>query len=977
MLSILKISLRRRKLVIFLSLLLLGAGLYSYITIPKQEMPDMVVPMAVVQVVAPGLSANEMESITSELEKVFSSYDEIDYYTTLTLDNVIIGKLNYDFEVDDFNETSERIKSELLGLDFGDTVQSISFRTNFDIPHIVYALSGGDINKLESVAVELEATIMDFDNVKTTKITESIEPYISLKLNSESLQVISITDIYSLIKANSESIPLGMIEGNTLRIDGKFTSISELGSIFISYSQDPISLELYPIYLKDIAEIEIKEYEQKEFYHDGKRVIFLEVYFKEDIDFSILGKDLRENINSFVTDVEITEMNYIPDYVDEQISQAMISLLYCVLIVVVVVLIGLGVRNALSIAITIPIIAFATILTIDIMGYELQRVSIAGIVISIGILVDNSIVISEAIQHYLDAGVDVYKASKQAIKDNSIAVLASTLTTVAAFIPLTMLPGLPGQMAKSLPITVMTAIVISYIFAMIVTPVIATLLFKPRIRKKKKQKLLLSRVLRTVLKVPRLVLLTSVLSLILTGYLVYKNQPIDIFPADEKSEFYIDFKSNEGTSDSAKLLATDVIEVLDTYEGINRYYYSLGGNLPQFSSTTQPINELPNEGRFYVHTDLAFSDISDLLDELNNDFRFIDGDVNASQMTLGIASAPVEMSITSSDLQYLTSVSRSLEEMLSESSDVSSFVLNQTSISDTYRLRVNREALASNNVQLIELQSFIYSNLNGLKLDSFLLDDISTDIYIESTVDSIEELMLLNYNGVEISNFISVYLEESFGQIYKYNEKYQVSIEIIPMNIDKIELESNTKEFLSSFEVEIVTGGDTELANTIFGDIGTAAVLAVVLIYVIMFIQFNSFRKPLIVFLTIPLSLIGSFTMMLIFDTPISLTSLLGIVSLVGVVVNTGILLVEYITKAMANGLSKLDACIEAVGRRIRPILLASTTTVLGLIPLAINGGEFFRPLAIVFIGGIISSTFLTIFVVPSLYIILVDNKTP
>jgi len=663
--------------------------------------------------------------------------------------------------------------------------------------------------------------------------------------------------------------------------------------------------------------------------------------------------------------------------VDEQISQAMISLLYCVLIVVIVVLVGLGVRNALSIAITIPIIAFATILTIDIMGYELQRVSIAGIVISIGILVDNSIVISDAIQHYLDSGVDVFKASKQAIKDNSFAILASTLTTVAAFIPLTLLPGLAGQMAKSLPITVMTAVVLSYIFAMIVTPVIATLLFKPRVRKNKKQGQYLGKILRVVLKVPRLVLFSSVLLLLLSGYLVYKNQPIDIFPADEKSEFYIDFQADDNISDSARTLAIEVSEVLDSYEEITRYYYSLGGNLPSFSSTTRPVNELPNEGRFYVHTDLKFTEIKDLVGDLNNDFKSINGNINANQMTLGIASAPVEMSIISSDLEYLQSVSKSLEIMLEESNDVSSYVLNQTSMYDTYRLSVNREALAASNVQLIELQSFIYSNLNGLKLDSFLLDDTRTDIFIESSVSSLEELMSLDYNGIEISNYINVYLEESFEQINKYNEKYQVKIEITPMNIDKFELESDTKAFLSRFDVEVVTGGDTELANTIFGDIGTAAVLAVVLIYVIMFIQFNSFRKPLIVFLTIPLSLIGSFTMMLIFDTPISLTSLLGIVSLVGVVVNTGILLVEYITKAMSRGLSKIDACVEAVGRRIRPILLASTTTVLGLIPLAINGGEFFRPLAIVFIGGIISSTFLTIFVVPSLYIILVDNKTP
>ena len=161
----------------------------------------------------------------------------------------------------------------------------------------------------------------------------------------------------------------------------------------------------------------------------------------------------------------------------------------------------------------------------------------------------------------------------------------------------------------------------------------------------------------------------------------------------------------------------------------------------------------------------------------------------------------------------------------------------------------------------------------------------------------------------------------------------------------------------------------------ISGDLIRASIIAIILIYIIMFIQFNNFIKPLIVYLTIPLSFTGSFIFLLIFGSPITATSLIGMVSLIGVTVNTGILLVEYITRYAENGNDVKQACIDAVYARFRPIMLTSLTTILGLIPLLISGGNFFQPLAITFMGGMVSSTLLTIFLVPSVYYLIYNNK--
>lgn len=973
MIKIFNMTILRRKLVLFMSFLLLMVGIYSYITIPKQEMPDLIVPMSVVQVVAPGVSTEEMEEITLNVETVFEHYVEVDNYTTITLDNVVIAQVFYDFSVKDTSEVSESIKLELLELE-GERVSNVDVRTDLSIPHVVFSFSGSEIPNLEKEARQFKEEVLKIDNIYSAEIKSSLNTYLDVEVNQVFLDQISITDIYGIIYANAQSIPLGSIEGTPLKIDGSFDSVKDIEELYVNIYEDPETGYTIPITLADFAEISLKEYDGKEYYYNDEQTVFLEVYFNQNIDFSRTGQELTDVYNNYQSEIDITIMNYVPDYVDYQINQAMLSLLLCIVIVMAVVLIGLGFRNSIAIALTIPIIVFGTIFVIDLLGFELQRVSIAGIVISIGILVDNSIVISDAIQYYLDLGDNVYEASKKAIKTNSIAVLTSTLTTMAAFIPLTMLPGLAGQMAKSLPITVMVAIGLSYVFAIIVTPVIATFLFKPRKRKAMNFEWFKG-VMRVVLKHPRTVVFISFATLLLMSFLVIQNQPIEIFPADEKSEFYIDFKASDNTKQSSRMLANEIIVVLDDYSEVEDYYYSIGGGLPAFSMTTQPINEVVEEGRFFVHTDLAFDEVKELTNSIQSELLLLDGDIQVNQIELGIASAPIEINVTSDNLDYLFKVMEQADLMLQENVKVKEYTVTQSSYYETFRLDVDRELLASTKTQMVELQNFIFTNLNGLKMEGYQYEGELVDIYVHSDFESLEELLDLRFKGYELNEFVDVYKDDALERIYKYNGGYLATLAVTPVGEDRLGLERDIMDFISLYNVEVSPGGDTELANTIFGDIGQAAIIAIVLIYLIMFIQFNSFQQPLIIFFTIPMSLIGSFIMMLLFDTPISLTSLLGIVSLIGVVVNTGILLVEYINKSIDEGKTKLEACVESVSRRFRPIVLASTTTILGLVPMIVSGGEFFSPLAIVFMGGILSTTVLTLFVVPSLYMIFVNEK--
>ena len=978
----------RRIFILVASVILLIYGVYSYITIPKQEMPDMIAPMGVVQVIAPGLSANEIEeTITDKVEDLINSYDEVEKYTSTTIDNVVFITVEYDFDIKDTDGVSNEIASKLADMELPDEVSERYFITDFDIPHAVFAVyKNDDFRVLEEQAEILKNKFLDIENVKSVEIDSPYDEYIEVSVDYNILRYSDITlkDIYGAIYAYGTKIPVGSIVENeefiSVNVSPEYKSIIELESLVISFDQDTG----LPVTLSDISTIALKhENTNKEYYYQDEMAVMVEVYFEEDIDFTKIGHELTDVMNEFNEDSVISSVsvvNFIPDYVDAQISNAMGSLLLCIVIVMFVVMLGLGIRNTIGIAFTIPVIVFTTIAILDLGGFALQKVSIAGIIISIGILVDNSIVISEAIQYYLDEGKKMTEAVKSSIKDNAVPVLTSTLTTIAAFIPLTMLPGLAGQMAGSLPLTVMTAIALSYVFAMLVTPVIASFLFKPKKKKSKKASKVLDYLVKGSLKNAWIVIFVSFLLVIGAVYFIVLDRPIEMFPPDEKTNIYIDYEHSAYDKDLTYEYAKEIESVLADDAYVKDYSYSVGGSLPLFSLNVRNTDEVQNVGRFYLDLDMEIDEVSGYINDLQSKLDLIedDGVATVNQITLGINSASVELLLTSYDSTLLDSVIENVEGELDDLDNIRAYQITQNTYKKEYKITPDKTSLLTNGLTVIELEEFLAINLNGLSADVYKHGDDTLDVLVKSNFVDMDDILDLSLNGTLLSDLLTIEETESLDSLYRYNGRNLVKIEAEAVSgYSDFDLEKDILNIIDKYandEIMIEAGGNTALTMSIFGDIGFAAAIAVVLIYLIMFVQFNSYKQPLIVFIAIPLSLIGSSVMLYAFDAPISLTSLLGVVSLIGVVVNTGILLVDYINKAVAEGKNIFDACLESVKRRLRPILLASVTTILGMIPLVINGGEFFSPLAIVFMGGIIASTILTIFVVPALYYVLESN---
>lgn len=991
--------LSHKLLILLLSIMLLALGIYSYVKIPKQEMPEIDALYGFVQVTAPGLNPDEIEdNVAQPIHDVINEYSNVKGYKTTLLDNVCIILIEMNLDDSTSEETLEEIKSRVLYLDRHQNVTDINFITEMKSSQAIYAIHSPTLSEyeLEQIADDLATEIVNVENVAKAKVDSTYSQQVVVEIDYEALNDLPLTilDVYNIILANATEIPLGNTEFNgassSIIINSNYKSLDDIEDIILFANE-------FAVYkLSDIATISIENTENKKSYEfNSQPAVFVEVFFLEDIDFTQIGDDLQAKVDNFAatldSDVSITPMTFSPQYVKNQISQVMINLAQCIAIVMLVVLVGLGFRNSLAIAITIPVIVLTTITVLYFLGKQLELISIAGLIISIGILVDNSIVISEAAQHNIDQGQKNKAACHKAVKENSIPILSSTLTTVAAFVPLLALPGIAGDVAYTLPLTVLTAIILSYIVAMTLTPTIARIFFRPKkvkIKKHKvpKQRKALSKTLSFMFRLSILPITIAFIALGVLGYMTVTKLDIDILPKTEASIVYVDYTYHDSDNAKSYDFAKEIETVIENQPDIINYAFSQGGDLPKFYITLGSVSNLPQNGRFFIEYDCQSSDLSNYMQLLEDDIVPLleDGEISVNRLELSQPSAPVQILLTATDYASLIETS---EDIFSQVSSLDSFKDGELVAPDKkidLVLDLDKEKIAQNQLTMIEVQQQISTHVNGVKNPLYKIDNTILDVKIITDIKNFDDLLDLNIKttqgtSIKLIDIATLQEIQKLEYINLYNGTPSVTIDAYMANgYSTYDLEDDIIEIIDNHNdgsITIIKKGDNELTSEIVNSIVMAFVVALIAIYLIMYFQFKSFIQPLIILVSIPLSFIGSLAALLIMDESITLTALLGLVSLVGIVVNNGILLVEYINRNLKSGNSVKDSCILSVNRRLRPILLSSLTTILGIVPLALFGGDFFRPLAVTFMGGLFSSTLLVLFIIPQLYYITHKHK--
>jgi len=984
-----------RKITLFVLIILIGFGVYNYLISPRQETPEINAPVAMMTIIYPGASSEDIEGlVVTPIEDAIRSLSGYDYSFSYSQEDVglVILRLSYDSDID--SQWQElRVILDKVEDQFPDGCQPVQLRTDLaDTAGIMVTLTGQD---LEEHAKQLIRKLNRLEGVSNFNLFGIADKALMVDFDLEKFNhlPISLDDSVQWLKSENVDLPLGQIgyqdQVMEVGIRGGLSSIEDVENLFLTYDQ----ANGQAIYLKDFADISLDQVPGKRVRYKGQEALLLVGYFKKGVNIVRVGQEVTGELESYqdqVADVQINLVLNQPQTVDEAIQSFVINLMQGVLFVILVVLIGMGLRNAIIVSTAIPSAILITIGMMFVMNIELHQISIAALIVALGMLVDNAIVVSDAIQVRLDQDEDRLWACINGVKEVAIPVLTSTLTTIAAFLPLLLLNSIAGEYIISLPQIVMIALVISYIIAVSVTPAMAFIFFrKSKVgRGKHRIRGLVSRMVGATMKLKGWILLVLLMVLSSTVYLGLR-LGLQFFPYAETDMFYIDVKEED--LDKAMLVLE---EFLSEQAYIEHYTVALGDGLPKFYQTMSIQAPSRDVGQAMVVVDLEsmkkqggyetiVAYVQDL--QLNFDKYHPDLEVNFKALEQGEPiGAPVVVRLTGQSQEELDAYCKEIIPLLQAIEGTTNVRSDLVSYKDRIDLVVRQDQLDRYGISSYHLQNEINIALQGRQAGSVNMMGHQYPIVVSSSAKSIEDLNILGIRGllsddkIFLSDLYDLELGQSAPVIKKYNGQLSLSIySDVVYGYSPVTIQDQLARRLDFIpdSIDIAYLGEKDKIEENFGDVGLSAVLALVLVYVILLIQFHSFLQPIVILVTIPLSTFGSVIGLTLSKQPLSFTAILGMVSLLGIVVNNAIVLVDYINHERRGGKPLVIACQDAVDKRFRPIILSTITTVIGLLPLVYSGGALFVPMAISLISGLLVSMFLTLLVIPSVYLLFVGQN--
>lgn len=997
--KLIRFSVKNRKITIILAVILMISGIISYFNIPRQENPDVTSPSALITTIWPGASAEEIEElITKKIEVEASLLEGIESIKSISANNasVVIVTINYSVDKDEQWATLDKLISNLVP-DLPDGAYSpvIDTESMVETSGMIIAVYSDayDYEMLSYFSAIIRNELLGIDGIKKVNLDGNLQNRINIMVLLEELNktALSMEDLYNLLLIQNIEIPSGSLDTNngsiSVSIPGAFKSIQDIENLIVDISES-----FGIVRLKDIADI-YTDYDtrEKRFEENGKPSVLVTAYFKDNQNIIEIGDEVQEKLDRVIGTMpaELTVSNVVfqPDDVAESVNRFIINLFQGVLFVIIVILIGMGYKNAAIVSTAMP---FSILLTFTVMRYmqiDIHQISIAALIISLGILVDNSIVVTDAIQYRIDEGYGLKEASIMGAEESATPVFSSTLTTVAAFAPLIALPGEAGEFARSLPLVVIISLTASYVSAMLFVPALSSIFLTKTTKTKEKKhriKTLFTQALSIGLKHGTATLvLTFVLFFISVGVGIYF-LPIEIFPYADKNYLYIDV-SNETKGDiaSTELLMQEIGAILDEESAVTSYTTAIGGYLPKFYLTIAPGSDAEHSGQILVYLDenadiSSYEAYAKYLKQRIDD-RILGSKIEVNLPAITAPGSDIEIVLYSDNKDVLYRYADELFVKIDKMESIEKIYTDIPRAVYQYEMVIDKDYAAISGLNSYDIQRQVNIALNGLKASSITSKSNEFDIFLSSNIGSmadLENLMIkssFTNNKIMLKQVTTLELKSQVPIVYRYNRLPAVSLECTVGNGYNVQdsqkhIESLVASTIGDADIRVDYRGEKETLSKYLGGIAEAALYALAAIYVILLIQFKSSRQTLIILLTIPLSIIGSMAGLYTFKQPFSFTAGLGLASLIGIVVNNAILLLEHINNAIRDGDLIIDSCTSSLNRRFRPIMLSTITTIMGLFPLALSGSSFFTPMAVTLMSGLFVSTFFTLIVIPTMY---------
>ncbi|WP_370258226.1 efflux RND transporter permease subunit [Marinobacter nauticus] len=968
-------------------------GIAAYSTMPRQEDPSFPYRAGMITVSYPGASAEAVERLvlqplTDELRQV----EELDWSQGTARTGVALARLKLRDRIYDTDSAWDRVRQamERARQDFPDDVGLMELDDRLiDIPAVVLAVGGSpSVTELSEVAERLKQNLLDIPGISRIELEGDADEQITLALDDAALYRLGVPPkrILDTLARRNQTIPGGfvVVEGKRLSVlpNTEFTDID--------------AIRATPIELPDGSQVPLAaaaevwrgpaEPRQPETWFDGERVVLLSIIMEEGSTDAIrFGERIRERLDQVRPDFEpyqLREMFFQPDKVSDRLDDLAWSLVLSVLIIVAVVFTGMGIRMGLLVASILPMVALISVGLYDLGGGVLHQIAVIGMVISLGILIDNAIVIVENIQGHLDEGMRRLDALRKAVGELAGPLGASTGTTLAAFAPLLMAKGGAADFTRGVPVMIMLTLSVSYLLAISAVPLLAARFLKPRKNIHKDRLIGLASYLGgLVYRHPgRLITAGALLVVISLGMTPFMAQ--QFFPNADRPRVIVEMYMPEGTDQARTSEVAAVLEqAIRTRPEALEVHRFVGFTGPSFYYNLQRSPQAPNRARLVVRTP-TLADTTDLVKWIRHEAARSLPELDITAGILGQGPprpAPVEVRVFHPDdnararaTEQVYSILRGVEGTVDVRHDLDIGV-------PSIAINVDDATAARYGLTRADVAQSLYGQSYGAVAERYRQEDDPIPIVLrsrEGTSLSLSRLLSVNtYNdqgdAIPLSAVATVETTWEPAAVYLRNG---VRVNTVSANLEEEYSFSQALDGLyAGLEqnplpagTRLDMGGDAEGSDRANSALLTAAPIGMLLLLFFLLLQFNSFRRVGIILLTVPLATVGIFPGLVLSGSPFGFQSLLGVIALVGIVVNNAIVLLDVMDRELERGRAIADAVRTAVERRTRPILLTTATTVAGLLPLAFSSSTLWPPMAWAIISGLLASTVLTLLVIPS-----------
>ncbi len=1008
--NITKEAIEKTRITITVLVLIAILGLMSYKELPKSEDPGYVVRAARVVTFFPGASPERVENlVTDKLEEVIEEIPELDWLDSESRTGLSIITVNISEKYSDMrpiwdnlrrkvakarNNLPKGIQGPFVNDEFGDV-----FGTNLTITG-----AGFSYRELQDAAKEIRNQLLFFDDVGKVDIYGEQEERIFIEYNDAKLEELglSATELKKMLESQNIISPGGELVLKNERIivepTGNYESVADIEDTLIHI---PGHKEV--LYLKDFTTVRRGYIEppQNLVRASGTPALDLAISLREGGNITRLGRQLAAFVDElkqkYPIGFQFEFVTFQSDIVQEKVHNFVINLCQSVAIVILVMLFSLGLRTGLVVASLIPMTIFATFALMPLFHIGIDQISLAALIIALGMLVDNAIVMSEQIMTEVSKGKQPKEAAIAAAKELRIPLLTSSLTTIAAFLPIYLAKSAAGEYTGSIFVVVAIALLSSWILSLTMIPVLCVNFLhfeQSQVDYEhnpffKKYRAILEKLLRY-----RWLFVASLAALFCLALWGLHFIPKLFFPPSERALFTIEFEMPTGT----KIERTEtVIQNVEAYfkkelvpSGITTWATFIGGAAPRYVINYNPKQPSP-EKAFMIVNAASYQVMPDVMKKIEtfirNHFPSMRATIRKTEYGPPVAT-PIAIRIEGSNQDKLFEIVDQVKAELREIGGVKNIRDNWGQEIKKLVIDINQPRALRAGITNEDIAVSLKTVLSGYETTQYREKDELIPVILRSfaaqheDLDHFETLNVYSQNSqavVPLKQVADAFIVWEPNKIMRRNRMKAVSIEAdleTGANANEIItaispwLSQNQKRWPPGYNYEF--GGEAEASTKASSSIYKELPLAALLIILLLVIQFNSFRKPLIICLTIPLGFIGVIIGLFLTGSYMGFMTILGVVSLSGIVINNAIVLIDKIwLEIVEEGKKPSEAIIHASQSRLRPILLTTLTTVGGLLPLWLSGGQMFQPLAIAIIFGLLFATVLTLGFVPVLYSLL------